>query len=27
MTFQAAESLSEQIAQHLGQRIVTRDLA
>ncbi|HDZ39846.1 MAG TPA: GntR family transcriptional regulator, partial [Marinobacter sp.] len=22
MTFQAAESLSEQIAQHLGQRIV-----
>ncbi|MDO6442173.1 MULTISPECIES: GntR family transcriptional regulator [unclassified Marinobacter] len=26
MTFQAPESLSEQIAQHLGQRIVTRDL-
>ncbi len=26
MTFQAPESLAEQIAQHLGQRIVTRDL-
>lgn len=26
MRFQAPESLSEQIAQHLGQRIVTRDL-
>jgi|SRR5690554_1689982 len=26
MTFQAPESLSEQIAQHLGQRIVTQDL-
>ncbi|SOB75718.1 DNA-binding transcriptional regulator, GntR family [Marinobacter sp. LV10R510-11A] len=26
MTFQAPESLSEQIAQHLGQRIVTREL-
>lgn len=26
MRFQAPESLSEQIAQHLGQRIITRDL-
>ncbi|MDN6320200.1 MAG: GntR family transcriptional regulator [Marinobacter sp.] len=26
MTFQAPESLSEQIAQHIGQRIVTREL-
>jgi DNA-binding GntR family transcriptional regulator len=26
MTFQAPDSLSEQIAQHLGQRIVTREL-
>lgn len=26
MRFQAPESLSEQIAQHLGQRIVVRDL-
>lgn len=27
MRFQAPESLSEQIAQHLGQRIITRDLS